>query len=450
MANQEGAGRDKRSRKLGFSVGALGLVVYAICVALVPSHPVVHELILLGVLSVYAEWRSVRLPVYGFLNPGEGFYVAAACLYGPLPGGLLACLLGLVADLRIAKPPAIVIFNFGWALTTFSLVGAIFPTVGWVGAAVLYLLVARTLQAVGQRTFFDLDLKHTARQQLREAILVAPASLLFCYLAVVLLALNPLAVLALAMPLELVFTYVRTRELSKDLKGALKELELAQAELVATGRQAALGVMAAGIAHEINNPLAAAKTNTHLLRMVAQTDTAGPALDLLEKSLDRCQNIVSRMVKYSRKPREAGQVLDVGEVLEDAVLFSGRSWGDQGVRLDVALGDLPAVKGDPTELVQIFSNLLANAHDAGSTVVEVRGVADQGRVAITVTDDGSGVPAAAVDSIFEPFFTTKDVGSGTGLGLSIAQGLARSYGGDLKLRSSQPGGTVFELLLVQA
>lgn len=438
--------QQRRSRRLGLGVALIGLIVYSVCVWLVPSQFPLTEMFLLSVLSVYAEWRSVRLPVYGFLNPGEGFYLAASCLFGPMAGGVMSSLLGLAADLRLRKSAPVVIFNFGWALTTFGLVGAIYPFAGWLGASLVYVLVARTLQGVGQRTFFNLPVEQTTRQQFREAMLVTPASLGFCYLSVLLLELNPLALLTLAMPLELVFTYVRTRELSKDLALALKELELAQAELVATGRQAALGVMAAGIAHEINNPLAAAKTNLHMLHMMTD-ESAAPSLGLLEKSLDRCQNIVARMLKYSRKAKEGGQMCDVREVLNDAILFCGRKFDEQGVRLEIELPQGQAVKADPTELVQIFSNLLANAHDAGSSLVSVASRSQDGLVCLSVSDDGAGIPSEAKAQIFEPFFTTKAVGSGTGLGLSIAQGLARSHGGDLVLVSSSPGRTVFELRL---
>ncbi len=436
-----------QKRQFGSRICLMGIVVYALCVALVPSHLDSKGLLLLTALALYGEWRAVKLPGFGIVNPGEGFYLTAACLYGPLAGGLLAFLLGLIGDLRKGKESALVMFNFGWALTTFGLVGAAYPTLGWIGAGLVYVFVAASLQSFGERTFSSLPLSQTLQHQAREILLLAPAAFGFCYLAVTLLALDTLAILSLVMPLELVLTYVRTRELSRELAHTLKELELAQAELVATGRQAALGVMAAGIAHEINNPLTAAKTSLHMVKMMATSATVKPSLDLLEKSVDRCANIVGRMLKYSRKPAEGGQRCDLEEVLNDAILFCGRSFGSGGVALELDLPHLDHVRGDPTELVQIFSNLLANAHDAQPTIVRLSATQNQTHITLKVSDDGSGIPPALFHQIFEPFYTTKPVGSGTGLGLSIAHSLARSHGGDLKLKNSAPGRTDFELTL---
>lgn len=433
------------------SLGLLfaGGLLFFVCVRLVPGDVHLQDMLLLAFLALYAEWRAVRLPVYGYLNPGEGFYLAAACLYGPLAGGLLALFLGLFADLRLRKAGYLVLYNAGWALTTFGLVGAVFPVTGWIGAALLYLLVARGLQALGQRTFFLLSSEQVVRRQLKEASLMAPSSLGFCYLSVVFLGMKSFAVLILLFPLELISTYVRTRELSQELQQTLQELALTQAQLVATGRQASLGVMAAGIAHELNNPLAAASTSLHLVKSVGLPEAVRPGFTLLETAMGRCQDIVGRMIKYSRKPGMGEQTCQVAEVIGDAVVFSGNDFVEQ-VELKLELGELPRVQSDPAELVQVFSNLLSNARNAGATSVTVRGSHSDGVVSLEVSDNGSGIESELRDQIFEPFFTTREVGAGTGLGLSIAQGLARGHGGELSLASSVPGSTVFELRLVEA
>lgn len=436
-----------QKQRFGSRICLIGIVVYAVCISLVPSHLDTKGLLLLMALALFGEWRAVKLPGFGIVNPGEGFYLAAACLYGPLAGGMLAFLLGLIGDLRKGKESALIMFNFGWALMTFGLVGAVYPTMGWVGAGLVYVVVAAALQSLGERTFSGVPLDQTIRHQAREVLLLAPAAFGFCYLAVTLLALNTWAILSLVMPLELVLMYVRTRELSKVLARTLKDLELAQAELLATGRQAALGVMAAGIAHEINNPLAAAKTSLHMVKMMSTNATVKPSLELLEKSVDRCANIVGRMLKYSRKPTEGGQLCHLGELLNDAVLFCGRTFGSDGIVLELDVPQLDPVRGDPTELVQVFSNLLANAHDASPSKVSVSGQQSGDHVTLWITDNGSGISPEKTHDIFEPFFTTKAVGSGTGLGLSIAQSVARGFGGDLRLKSSRPGETIFELKL---
>lgn len=440
---------EKTRRQFSLGVFALGLLVYTASFHLATNRWEPLEFVLLFVLGFITEWRAIKLPGYGVLNPGEGFYLAGACLLGPLAGGALAFLNGLVWDLRKGKSSNLVIFNMGWALLTFSLAATAYSVGGLLVATLIYTLISSVLQAYGEHYFSNLPLADTARHQIRETALIRPAVFLVCYFSLVLLELQAVSVLMLILPLELVFMYVKTRELSAELKGTLRTLESTQAELVATGRKAALGVMAAGIAHEINNPLAAAVTNIHMLKMMVHNKAATQSMDLLEKSVDRCQAIVARMLKYSRGADSGGRAVpcEISEILDDAVLFCGRKFEPGGTELTKALGDCPQVVGDPTEIVQIVSNLLANAHDSGGHNILVGYSCEDKFVCLSVEDDGAGIPESLQGQIFEPFFTTKAVGSGTGLGLSIAQGLAKGMGGELGLIESGPGRTVFCLKL---
>lgn len=427
-----------------------GIVVFVVVAWLSENRWSYQEWGLLFLLCLVAEWRAIKLPGFGIFNPGEGFTLATACVLGPVPGALAALLSGVFSDTRKNRPSEIVRFNMGWALLTFSLAGAAYHTGGLLAATVVYRLVSAVLQAYGETRFSNLPLEVTCRHQLKETVLVTPAVFLFCYLSIVLLELQSLAVLLLLFPLELMFMYVKTRELSGRLKQTVRELESTQAELVATGRKAALGVMAAGIAHEINNPLAAAVTNIHMLKMVVTKPPAKQSLDLLQTSVERCQGIVARMLKYSRKTDEAGVPCRIEEIVNDAVLFCGRKFSDDSIDLKLQLEGCPDALGDPTELVQIVSNLLSNGHDAAASKVSVRYEASGNSINLQVEDDGSGIAKEQQTQVFEPFFTTKAVGSGTGLGLSISQGLARGMGGELKLLESRPGRTVFHLTLPTA
>jgi len=436
-----------QARNFALKVVFVGVSVLSASYYLAPHRIAAFEIGLLCLVCLFGEWRSVKLKGYGFLNPGEGFYLAASCLYGPMVGAIMAFALGLFGDVRKGKRTSVVLFNMGWGLTTFGLVGIAYPRVGLLGAGLVYVVVAGFLQAHGEKHFAQLSLRATVRHQLEEILLVAPATLLFAYLTMALFSIRSEAVLLLVMPLELIVVYVKTRELSQQLQATLTELELTQAELVATGRKAALGVMAAGIAHEINNPLAAAVTNVHMLKMLVTSPTAKPSLALLEKSVDRCQGIVGRMLKYSRQTASGGVPCDLADMVADATLFCGRKFAEPGPTLEVHLGACPQVLADPTELVQLLANLLANAHDAGPSLVSVRAECHRERVFLRVQDNGSGIPQELRDKIFDPFFTTKAVGSGTGLGLSIAQGFARGFGGELSLEETSQRGTVFLVTL---
>ena len=434
-------------RTFGTRIAVLGVAVFLIAALLGPFRFSPAGLLLLLLLCLYGESRAVKLPGYGIFNPGEGFYTACACLYGPVLGALLALTVGLINDLKRNKRSAVVIFNTGWTLTTFSLVGLAYEWFGLTGAGLAYALVAGSLQAFGEHHFSQLPLSQTVRHQFKEMAILAPSSFLFAYLSLELFSLRSPVVLMLVLPMELAVSFIKSRELSRELKQALRDLEAAQSELVATGRKAALGVMSAGVAHEINNPLAAAVTNIHMLKSMSRDKNLKPCLELLDKSVARCQSIVDRMLKYSRQSGSGGVPCRLAQLVEDGLLFCGRKFGTGGPELNIEIAPETTVVADPTELVQIISNLLSNAHDSGATEVKVAAEVSTERVRLTVSDNGSGIPQEIAEKIFDPFFTTKPVGSGTGLGLSISQGIARGFGGDLTLLSSGKGNTTFEVVL---
>lgn len=390
------------------AVLALGLASLALTFTPAPVP------LLVALVALYAEVRSHYIPGYGALNFAEGLYLGVAILHGPTSAALMAASVGLIADHYHKKASSTRIFNFGWALTVFSWCGGALPLL-------VYGVLTSVLQAGAQSYMEGLPLKQTLAHQRRLLVFSVPAA---GFLALLLTrGMNPLLVL---FPVEILSAYTRLRETHQQLK-------VTQARLVAAERQAGLVVLAAGVAHEINNPLQTVHTG---LFMLGRDPGNQKALKLAQAGVDQARNVVARMLTYSR-PAPSGSPGHVGEAVQDALTFLS-----QRHKVEVSLPELPRVACSPQELVQIFSNLLSNALDAGQHVT-VTGGAEGRNVWVAITDDGPGV--AHPGQIFDPFFTTKPVGSGTGLGLSIVQGIVRGCQGSIELRPGLP--TTFLLTL---
>ncbi|MCR9160214.1 MAG: response regulator [Nannocystaceae bacterium] len=230
-----------------------------------------------------------------------------------------------------------------------------------------------------------------------------------------------------------------------------------QASLQQADRLASVGSMAAGVAHEINNPLAYAITNLELMQEALQAagDRVDPALrkrlsqiivDALDGS-ERVRRIVGDLKRFSRTEEdEPDRAVDVHGVLDVAVDIS-RSEIKHRACLVRAFDEVPAIRGNEGRLTQVFVNLLVNAahaitEDKEDGRIELSTtVGDEGTVDIVVRDNGEGIPSEIIDRIFDPFFTTKPQGMGTGLGLSICHGIVTKLGGRLAVQSKMGEGT---------
>ena len=247
----------------------------------------------------------------------------------------------------------------------------------------------------------------------------------------------------------------------------LREVVGLRNRLVTTGRLVAVGELAAGIAHEINNPITFVRANLGQLRkdwshLLAASEKLDSQVDLdslfcegqemLEESvegIDRIASIVRDVGAISHAGVGNSQLVDVNELLENAVNVAALSFS---VTVERCYSDIPRVRGAPQQLKQVFLNLLLNAFQAIGDYGNIRLVTDlvNGDVEIRIEDDGCGIPEEAMERIFDPFFTTRPVGEGTGLGLALCYQIVRNHGGEISVQSRIGAGTSVRVRLPTA
>lgn len=226
--------------------------------------------------------------------------------------------------------------------------------------------------------------------------------------------------------------------------------------LVAQEKLATVGRLAAGVAHEVGNPLAAILGYVELLLAQERSPDGAEdrerheALERIRKETVRISGIVSDLLDYSRPQAGRVEPVDVAEAVEVALSLLAPQARFRGVNLVHRLpADLPRVAASSSRVVQVLLNLLLNAADAmgGTGSVTIVAVPAGAHVTLRVSDVGPGVPAADCARLFDPFFTTKPPGEGTGLGLAISRSIAQAYGGDLTFDASAGPGATFTLAL---
>ena len=251
--------------------------------------------------------------------------------------------------------------------------------------------------------------------------------------------------------------------LEHKVKERTQELYLAEAEVARGEKLASIGQLAAGIAHELNNPLTGVLTFTSLLRkkMPDQSQDAED-LDLVIRETKRCASIIRRLLDFSREKVPEKKRANLNHLVEDTVRFVERSAALQQIEITTDLDpDLPEILADSDLIKQVIMNILVNAKQAieenGSIRVQThlhngRKMPESGNqripaVEISIRDTGCGIPEANLQRIFDPFFTSKEVGKGTGLGLSVSYGIVKSHGGEIKVESTVGEGTTFRIYL---
>lgn len=285
----------------------------------------------------------------------------------------------------------------------------------------------------------------------------------------------------------------QVQERTKDLRGAIHELRESQAQLVQSEKMASLGQMVAGVAHEINTPLGYARGNARIVRNTlgeirGLCESQGRALSLLnaanaseeeitraiaeaetqrqelqpdelmadlesllldaDHGLVQIADLVSSLKDFSRVDRSRTDVFDLNAGIESAIKICNNQLKNR-VEVVREFGSLPEIECSPSQINQVFLNLINNAGQAiqGEGRITIRTAAEKDAVVVNVIDTGSGMSAEVKQRIFEPFFTTKPVGQGTGLGLSIVFRIVEEHGGRIEVESTLGKGTVFTLRL---
>ncbi len=242
-----------------------------------------------------------------------------------------------------------------------------------------------------------------------------------------------------------------SEELEQKVVERTKELKEAQEQLIQSEKLASIGQLAAGVAHELNNPISVMLGFAQaILRKMPEDDPLRKPLSTIEREGLRCKAIIQNLLDFARRNKPALQPVDVNQVLEAAcVLIEHQMSLDNIVVTKGYAPDLPRVLADPNQLQQVFVNIIQNAYQAmpegGTLRLVTRSLGDE--VQIIFADTGIGIPPENIKRIFDPFFTTKEVGQGTGLGLSVSYGIVEQHGGTIEVESQVGVGTTFIIKL---
>ncbi|MBF0557939.1 MAG: HAMP domain-containing protein [Nitrospirae bacterium] len=244
-------------------------------------------------------------------------------------------------------------------------------------------------------------------------------------------------------------------KLEKMVDEKTEMIKNAQAQLIQSEKLASLGRMAAGVAHEINNPLTGVITFGHFLLKALPPDSQEKKdVEVILEQANRCSSIVKGLLGFSRATSTEKSAVNINDILKGTLDVLGRKADFFKLRIVTLLDDsLPLVVAGGLQLQQVFMNMIVNAADAmeggGTLTISTRHVTDDGReqAEIEFSDTGCGISREDLPKIFEPFFTTKPVGKGTGLGLAVSYGIIQDHDGTITVRSEVGKGTSFLIRL---
>jgi two-component system NtrC family sensor kinase len=226
-------------------------------------------------------------------------------------------------------------------------------------------------------------------------------------------------------------------------------------QIIETGKLASVGELAAGIAHEINNPVAIMVEEAGWMEdlLAEGEESFEKNNDEFKRSLKqiriqghRCKEITQKLLSFARKTDSRIQKTQLNDIIEEIVAISSQRAKYGNVEMDMSLNEIPEVNVSQTEMQQVFLNIINNALDAMDKqggILKISSELEKDFIVIEITDNGPGIPGPNLQKIFDPFFTTKPVGKGTGLGLSICYGIVKNLGGEIVVHSTVGAGTRF-------
>jgi len=229
----------------------------------------------------------------------------------------------------------------------------------------------------------------------------------------------------------------------------ITEQKMLEQQLVRSQRMESIGTLAAGIAHEVGNPLTAISSLVQVIQRTSSDPFAKEKLELINSQVNRIARIIRELVDFSRPSTHVTKQTEVNRVVREALNIVQYGKKVKDITFNIALAeDLPDISVVPDQAVQVFINILMNAVDAlegKKGAITLASALDERMVTVIIRDTGRGIEPADLEKIFEPFYTTKATGQGTGLGLWVSYGIMKSFGGDIFVESDPGKGSTFAI-----
>lgn len=239
----------------------------------------------------------------------------------------------------------------------------------------------------------------------------------------------------------------RDRRKAQELKKAYEKLQNLQTQLIHSEKLASVGRLAAGVAHEINNPLTGILTFTHLLLSeMSEDNPVRDELNVIAREAKRCKLITQNLLDFARQTEPEKVSTNINKLIKETLSIVENQAPFQNIRIVKSLNpSLPCLLIDPNQIQQVLMNVLLNAQEAmprgGFLTISTDFTEDDNSLEIKFIDTGYGISEENLEKIFDPFFTTKEVGTGTGLGLAVSYGIIKSHGGQITIYSKKGRGT---------